>query len=133
MIKKIKINTPKKGSLIEITDEVKKAVAESNVKSGIVTVMTPDDDAGILVTSFYDPKGYEDIIDDFTRIFPARDNFHYKGSVTEGAAHSMSSVAGQTFDLILDEGELKLGDSQGIFFAEYVKEQEREYFISICG
>ena len=80
------IRTLKKGSLVEITEEVQKIVAQSGIVHGVAVVRTPDTDAGILCTSFYDPKGHEDIIDDFTRIFPARDNFHRQESVTHCAA-----------------------------------------------
>lgn len=133
MIKKLFVETPKKGSLVEITGAVKAAVAESGKKEGLVIVTTPDTDAGILLTSFYDPKGHEDIIDDFTRIFPARDNFHFKGSAKEAAAHSMSSVAGQSLDVILHEGELCLGGSQGIFLGEYTGAGTREYVVTVMG
>ena len=133
MLKKNTIMTPQKGCLVEITEAVKEAVAASGLQEGVVTVCTPDVDAGILITSFYDTKGHEDIIDDFVRIFPARDNFHFQGSVTEGAAHSKSSVAGQSLDFILSEGEMKLGGSQGIFLAEYAEPRERTYYIKVIG
>lgn len=133
MIKKMYVETPKKGSLVEITEAVKAAVTESGEKEGLVIVMTPDTDAGILMTSFYDPKGHEDIIDDFTRIFPARDNFYFKGGVTEAAAHSMAAVAGQSLDVILHGGELCLGGSQGIFLGEYTGAGTREYVVTVMG
>lgn len=133
MLEKKTVATPQKGCLVEITEAVKEAVASSGLQEGIVTVCTPDVDAGILITSFYDTKGHEDIIDDFVRIFPARDNFHFQGSVTEGAAHSKSSVAGQSVDFILSGGEMKLGGSQGIFLAEYAEPRERTYYIKAIG
>lgn len=133
MVKKLFVETPKKGSLVEITEAVKEAVAESGKREGLVIVMTPDTDAGILITSFYDPKGHEDIMDDFTRMFPARDNFHFRGGNAEAAAHSMSAVAGQSLDVILHEGELCLGGSQGIFLGEYTGAGMREYGVTVMG
>ncbi len=133
MLRKVTVETPKKGCLVEITETVKNIVAESGVQDGMVVVMTTDVNASILITSFYDSKGHEDIIDDFVRIFPARDNFHFGGSVTDGAAHSMSSVTGQTAEFILSEGEMKLGGSQGIFFAEYLGAKTREYLVKIIS
>jgi secondary thiamine-phosphate synthase enzyme len=133
MTETVKIQAPKDSSLVEITQQVTEIVENSGVSSGIVTVMTPHTDTGILCTSFYDPKGHEDIIDDFTRIFPARDNFHYGGAVREGAAHSKASVAGMSMDFILENGKLELGGSQGIFFAEYCKSQPRTYYVTVFG
>ena len=133
MFVKKTIQAERKGVLVEITDSVKEIVAASGVRNGIVVVRTPHADAGILCTSFYDPKGHEDIIDDFTRIWPSRDNFHFDGTVTKGAAHSKAAVAGQSFDVILADGELQLGGSQGIFFAEYCDPCEREYTVKVFG
>ena len=122
-----------KGMLVEITSSVQEIVAASGVRSGVAVVSTPDVDAGVLITSFYDPKGHEDIIDDFVRIWPARDNVHFEGAVSEGAAHSKSSIAGQSVDLIVEDGELKLGGSQGIFFAEYTEPRARESSVAVFG
>jgi len=133
MFEKRTIQADRKGVLVEITQEVKDIVAASGITTGIAVVYTPSIDAGILCTSFYDPKGHEDIIDDFVRIWPARDNFHFQGSVTQGAAHSKSSVAGQSMDFIVEAGQLALGGSQGIFFAEYCEPCQREYIVKVFG
>ena len=45
----------------------------------------------------------------------------------------MSSVTGQTAEFILSEGEMKLGGSQGIFFAEYSGAKTREYLVKIIS
>lgn len=127
------VSTQTKGSLVEITEAVRRTVAESGIDHGIAVVRTLDTTAGILCTSFYDPKGHEDIIDDFTRIFPARDNFHWEGTVTQAAAHSKASVAGMSMDFIVENGELALGSSQGVFLAEYCLPQCREYGITVLG
>ncbi len=133
MLEKRIVQADHKGMLVEITDSVREIVAASGVRSGVAVVSTPDVDAGVLITSFYDPKGHEDIIDDFVRIWPARDNFHFEGEVAEGAAHSKSSIAGQSVDFIVEDGELKLGGSQGIFFAEYAAPRAREYRVAVFG
>lgn len=133
MYTKVQIQTEKKGSLLEITKEIQRIVSESGVKSGLAVVSTPHSDAGILCTSFYDPKGHEDIIDDFGRIWPARDNFRCHAPVSKCAAHSKAAVAGQVTDWIIEDGVIQLGNSQGIFFAEYCEPCQREYAVSILG
>lgn len=62
------IQAQQKGMLAEITEYVKETVRASGIRQGIAVVSTPHADAGILCTSFYDPKGHEDIMDDFVRI-----------------------------------------------------------------
>lgn len=119
--------------LIEITDAVRELVADSGVTEGVALVGTGDPDAGLLITSYFDKKGHEDICDDFVRIWPARDNFRFEGPVAEGAAHSKASVAGQVLDLIVTDGTLQLGRSQGLFFAEYNQPRPRSYWVKIFG
>lgn len=133
MLKTKTVQADRKGMLVEITDSVKEMVLQSGIKSGVAIVSIPDVDAGVLITSFYDPKGHEDIIDDFVRIWPARDNFNFAGSVTQGAAHAKSSVAGQALDFIVEDGVLQLGGSQGIFLAEYAEPRARTYCVKVLG
>lgn len=133
MYKKAVLQTEKKGSLIEITDEVRNAAAESGIKEGVVTVTSLSSDCGIVITSFYDPKGHQDIIDDFERIFPPRLDYKSEKDPWENSGQSKASIAGQSADLILHGGEVVLGGSQGIFFAEYCDPKEREYSINVFG
>lgn len=127
------IQTTNRGNLVELTDEVKMIVAESGIRHGVAVVSTPESGAGILCTSFYDPKGHEDIIEDFNRIWPARLDFQSTGDPWEIAADSKASVAGQSMDLIVEDAALKLGGSQGIFLAEYGTGQKRIYAVTVLG
>ena len=127
------IQTTKRGSLVELTEDVKEIVAGSGIHHGVAVVSTPESGAGILCTSFYDPKGHEDIIEDFDQIWPARLDFQSTGDPWEIAAESKASVAGQSMDFIVEDGALKLGGSQGIFFAEYVAGQQRTYAVTVLG
>ena len=127
------VQTAKRGSLLELTEEVKQIVAASGIHHGVALVSTPEPGAGILCTSFYDPKGHEDLIEDFDRIWPARLDFQSTGDPWKVAAESKASVAGQSMDFIVEEGTLKLGGSQGIFFGEYVAGQQRTYAVTVLG
>ena len=129
MLLKKSVKTENPG-LYEITAEVKAAIAESGVKDGLCVVYVTDADAAVMVTSFWAPKGHEDIIDDYNRIFPARLDYEYEPCKVKAAAHSKSAVTGMSLDVIISGGEAVLGSSQGIFVAEFVGGgKEREYLI----
>lgn len=125
--------TTQRHQLVEITQEVKNAVAQSNMQEGLCVVYTTHIDAGILVTSFYDTKGHEDIMEDFVRVIPARDNFNFDGEAREGAARSQSALNGTSRDLIVSGGKLQLGGSEGIYFAEFCGPQARQYKVKVIG
>lgn len=127
------LETDRAFQLVDITGEINRAVKESGIGEGICVVYTGEADAGILLTSRCDPKSHEDILDDFETIVPARGNFLYDGPPAQGAARVKSAVAGTSRDLIVENGVLALGDSQGVFFAEYNGGKKREYRLKILG
>ena len=124
-----KVATGKSG-LYNITEDVKEAVSQSGIKEGLCVVYVPDNDAGLMVTSYSDKKIHEDILDDYERIFPAHNKQCYKGDLDEGAAHAKSAVTGVSVDVAIHEGEAVFGCGQGIFVADFDGlKAEREFYI----
>lgn len=128
MLVKKSVKTDKPG-LYEITEEVKAAIAESGIKEGLCVVCSTDADAAVMVTSFWDPKGHEDIIDDYNRVMPARLDYGFEPCKVKAAAHSKSAVTGTSLDVIISAGEAVLGHSQGIFIAEFIGGKDRPFLI----
>ena len=127
------IDTTKRYQLADITTEVKNAVAQSGISDGLCVVYTKEVSAAIVVSSPQDEKIHEDIMDDMERIFPARDNFHFSGAVGQGAAHGKSAVCGTSRDFIIADGQLALGNCEGIYLAEFAGPAKREYAIKLLG
>ena len=123
----------KMGSLVDITEDVKKIVTGSGVCHGVAVVSTAESGAGIACTSSCDCKVHEDIVDDFNRVYPARLDFMTQDDPWRTAAHCKAAVAGQSVDFIIEDGNPILGDSQGIYFAEYYTGRERSYAVTVLG
>jgi secondary thiamine-phosphate synthase enzyme len=131
LLSKIAIKT-EKDSAVEITREVKEIVSQSGIASGLCVVFIPHTTAGLTITSFWDPKGLEDIQDEISRIIPTRIDFkHQHDTPQDAAGHVKSSLTGVTLTLIIDNSQLLLGHSQGIFFLEFDGPRSREYFVKI--
>ncbi len=114
----------------EITPAVRDAVAASNVAEGLCVVFVPHTTAGVSITSFWDPKGHEDIHDDLNRIVPTRIDFkHQVDTPQDAAGHIKSVLVGVSLTLIVSEAKLLLGHSQGIFFNEFDGPRRREFFV----
>jgi secondary thiamine-phosphate synthase enzyme len=133
LLKKKEIKTDFRNQKINITNIVKRVVAEGNIEDGLCVVFVPHVDAGLITTTVDDPLVLQDISDDLTKIFPSRDNFNYTASTTKGSAHSKGSITGMTLNLVIDNKNLVLSDSQGIFFSEFVEGQLRECYIKLFG
>lgn len=131
MLKNFKIKT-ELNDVVSLTDDIKEFVRESGVKSGICVVYTPHTTAGLTVTSFWDPKGFEDLQDEICRIVPTRIDFkHQHDTPQDAAGHVKSSLLGVSMTFIINEGKLLAGHSQGIYFVEFDGPRNREYFVKI--
>ncbi len=133
MLKNFKISTTER-DVYAITDEVKSFVEESGVQEGICTITIPHTTAALTITSFWDPKGFEDLQDEICRLIPTRIDFkHQHDTPQDAAGHVKSSLLGAAMTLIVHEGKVLLGHSQGIYFLEFDGPRDREFFVSVVA
>ena len=132
MLTKIKIQTPPKESLINITVQVKEAVKASGVQEGICVLVIPHTTAGITLNSALDAATAADIIGDVRRLIPTRVDFnHIYDTPADAAGHIKSTLIGASLALIVTGGELLLGGSQFILFYEFDGPRSREINLRI--
>lgn len=133
MLKKYSLQTSHNG-VTDITAEVKAAVTESGVREGNCIVYNPHTTASLAVTSFWDPKGFEDLQDEICRLVPTRVDFkHQHDTPADAAGHVKSAIVGISMPFIVTEGALLLGSSQGIFFLEFDGPRKRQYFVKVSA
>ncbi len=133
MLRNFKIAT-KEHDVVDLTKDVKAFVKESGIKEGVCLLHIPHTTAGLTITSFWDPKGFEDLQDEIRRLVPTRIDFkHQHDTPQDAAGHVKSSFIGVNMSLIIHEGELLLGHSQGIFFLEFDGPRKREYFVKLIS
>ncbi|MDA3886855.1 MAG: secondary thiamine-phosphate synthase enzyme YjbQ [Candidatus Delongbacteria bacterium] len=116
---------------IDITHTVRKAVEESGIHDGLVTVFVPHTTAGVTINENADPDVRTDIIHGLGSFgFETMDFSHVEGN---SSAHIKSTLTGSSVTVILKEGELLLGTWQGIYFCEYDGPRRRKVQIKISG
>lgn len=131
MLKNFKLETELRG-VVSITDQVKSFVAESGVQEGICVIYTPHTTAGLTITSFWDPNGFEDLQDEICRMIPTRIDFkHQHDTPQDAAGHVKSSLIGVNISLIIHDGKLLLGHSQGLYFMEFDGPRKREFYVKV--
>lgn len=130
---KIQFETKKDG-VTSLTDQIKKCVEKSGVKSGLLCAFITHTTAALTVNSFWDPLGHEDIQDEIRRLIPTRVDFKHQYDTPEDAAgHVKSTLIGPSLTFIIENGELVLGHSQGIYFLEFDGPRKRECLVKILG
>ncbi len=117
--------------LIDISDLVRTAVAQSGIRAGTVLVYTPHTTAAITINENADPDVVFDLLRGLDRLVPLQGNYrHLEGN---SAAHIKSSLLGASETLIVHEGRPVLGTWQGIFFCEFDGPRLRKVNIMVSG
>ena len=103
------------------------AVSNHGVKDGIVTVFVPHTTAGVTINENADPDVVSDMADALDRAVPWQ--AHYKHSEGNAAAHVKASMMGSSVHVIIEQGLLRLGTWQAIYFCEFDGPRSRSVWI----
>lgn len=134
MLKTLTIETPPGDALLDITEPVKTAVAESGATAGLCVIVLPHTTAAITVNSALDPATLEDIVTELQRLAPKRVDFaHQYDTPADAAGHIKATLLGQSVTLPIADGELLLGHSQSILFCEFDGPRKRRAQVKIIG
>ena len=116
----------------DISAQVKQFVGESGIQEGLCVITIPHTTAALTITSFWDPNGFEDLQDEICRLVPTRIDFkHQHDTPQDAAGHVKSSLLGSSMTLIVHEGKVLLGHSQGIYFLEFAGPRKREFSVKV--
>lgn len=118
-------------SCASITAEVNEMVASSGVQEGLCLVSVPHTTAGLVITSFWDPRGLDDLLDEIDRNIPTRVSYKHQDSPYDASGHVKSAMIGSSASLIIHQGKLILGSSQGLVFVEFDGPRPREFYVQI--
>ncbi len=125
------LKTGRRTQLLDITNEVQRAVQSSNVKSGICFLYVPHTTAGILINEHADPDVASDAEGSLDRLVPDDPVFHHAEGNTD--SHVKTMLVGMTQFIFIENGKLALGRWQGIFFAEFDGPRDRQLYLKIVA
>ena len=130
-MEQIQIKTSRQCELMNITFEVETIVRKSEIKSGVCYIFVPHTTAGVIINENADPDVVKDIIMELNKIVPLEDSYlHAEGN---SAAHIKSSIIGCSKEVLIEEGSLKLGTWQSLFFCEFDGPRNRSVWVKIIG
>lgn len=125
------VTTHVRTELIDITDKVREAVAQSKVGSGMCFVYVPHTTAGVTVNESYDPDVARDITATLSKLVPHRAGYaHSEGNAD---AHIKAAMVGSCQAIPVEEGRLALGRWQGVFFCEFDGPRQRRVQVQVTG
>ena len=123
------VRTTTHTQMLDITAQVRRAVADSGVQNGLCVVYIPHTTAAVTVNENADPDVQTDFMKEINKIVPWEDGYyHAEGN---SAAHLKASMMGFSETLIVDGGKLLLGTWQGIYFLEYDGPRTRKVYVKV--
>jgi secondary thiamine-phosphate synthase enzyme len=127
----IRLRTERRSQLVDITREVREAIAGE--KGSAVLVYVPHTTAGVTINEHADPAVGRDLEAALERI--VEDGWpwqHVEPPEENAPTHVRASLMGSSVVVPLrDDGSLGLGTWQGVFFCEFDGPRERSVYISV--
>ena len=126
------IKTSSRNQFVEITDQVREAVADSGIKSGFCVVYCPHTTAAITVNENADPDVVHDMLLYLDRTIPQR-QVGFRHGEGNSDSHIKASLVGPSVTLIVDGGDVVLGRWQGVYFCEFDGPRTRRVMVQVTG
>lgn len=129
MFEKIKVSTPTRNQLVDITSQIQTLVDKHKVKDGILYVFCPHTTAAVTVNENYDPSVQSDISGTLSKLIPHRAGYaHTEGNAD---AHIKAALVGSSRTFFVQGGKISLGQWQGIYLCEFDGPRTREVWVKI--
>ena len=127
----LRVKTPKREVLLDISSDVMKIIKNSGIKEGVCRLFVPHTTAAVTINENADPAVMNDIVMYLKKLIPQSSDFsHMEGN---SDAHIKTTITGPSLDVLIHDGKLMLGTWQGIMFAEYDGPRNRKVYVQIQG
>lgn len=133
--KNISFSTESNTDVVDVTDDVRAVLSESEIEAGIVNVFVPGS-TGALTTIEYEPGLVQDIKEWFEKAVPKDHYYHHEERWHDknGHSHIRASLVGPSVTIPFQDNRLMLGTWQQIVFLDFdIRARERELVVQIIG
>lgn len=125
----IEVNSRRRVEMIDVTAEVRRAIGEAGIGSGIACLFVPHTTAAVTINENADPDVVRDMVMEIDKMVPFEDGYrHGEGN---SAAHIKSTLVGASVMVPVEEGEPVLGTWQGIYFCEFDGPRRRQLRLKV--
>lgn len=133
--KRVNVRTRGEGDMIDISEHISKAVRESGLSNGIVTVFVKGSTAAI-TTIEYEPGLLKDFPKMLERVAPKGIEYEHEKAWHDGNGHShvRASLLGPSLTIPFVDGGLVLGTWQQVVLIELdIRSRDRSIIMQIIG
>lgn len=119
----VRIKTRARLEVVDITERVNQALAESGIESGLCNLFVLHTTAALVVSENADPDVTSDLLRQLEKLVPREAG--YKHAEGNSQAHILSVMLGSSLNLPIARGQLRLGRWQGVMLVELDGPRER--------
>ena len=133
--KQLNLRTKASGDLINITEDVKAALAETGFQEGTVTVFVIGSTAAI-TTFEYESGLISDINELYEKLIPSNKSYEHDETWGDanGFSHLRSALQGPSLVVPFNDGRLLLGTWQQVVLAEFdTRPRQRKVVLQFIG
>ncbi len=124
-----RISTGSRDQFVDVTANVREAVAASGVSDGVCHVFVPHTTAAVTINEGADPAVTRDILAGLDRSVPRDGGYaHAEGN---SAAHIKASLLGSSETILVAGGKLVLGTWQAVYFCEFDGPRTRKLLVRV--
>jgi secondary thiamine-phosphate synthase enzyme len=125
------VRTKSADEWVDVTNLVRRAVAESGVEEGICVVFVPHTTAALTLNENSDPDVVRDARLQLGTLSPKRNDYRHGEGNSD--AHVKTSLFGPSLTLIVSQGLPLLGTWQAVWFTEFDGPRTRKLHVRVMG
>jgi len=127
-MKEISVRTSTRTQLVNITSKVASALAELDPAATLCHIYVPHTTAAVVVNEAADPDVANDLAAAYQAMVPEIPFTHAEGN---SDSHLLATLLGPSVTIPVENGRLKLGIWQGIFFVDLDGPRTRRVWVSV--
>lgn len=124
----IQIGTAHQNGLIDITQEVERIVAESEIEEGLINVYVRGATAAIMIQENWDQSVQNDVIRLLSKLIP-HGVWEHDRQDGNGDAHLKAGLVGPSESIPIMNGKMGLSTWQNIFLCEFDGPRDRREIV----
>jgi len=125
----LRVRTARRTQLVDVTDQVRRAVDAAGVASGLCHVFVPHTTAGVTINEHFDPDVATDLEGVFDKLVPRLGPYRHAEGNSD--SHAKAILTGSSQMIFIEDGKLALGRWQGVFLCEFDGPRERTIWVKV--
>ena len=126
-MKEISVRTTSRTQLVNITSQVASALADLDSAATLCHIYVPHTTAAVVINEAADPDVARDLAAAYQAMVPEIPFAHAEGN---SDSHLLATLLGSSVTIPVENGRLKLGTWQGVFFVDLDGPRSRRVWVS---